>query len=261
MSRLSVLLKKEWLEASRSYKLIWLPVAFMILGVLQPLTSYYLPEILRMTGGLPEGMELMIPKLSGEEVLASALSDQFDQLGMMILVISSMSMIVADKSSGMLAFMLTRSTKLSEYLASKLIANLLLLAVSLAAGLLMAWVYTALLYNTVALSTLLLSYVLYLLWGTLVLTFTLMLGALLTRTAGVAIIGIVVVIFLKVATLAGGFWHTVNPASLSNHAVQLLTTRTLPSETGLTALSAALLATACIWVAHRHLSREELPSM
>ncbi|MFS0724924.1 ABC transporter permease subunit [Paenibacillus sp. 1P07SE] len=261
MSRLTVLLKKEWLEASRSYKLIWLPVAFMILGILQPLSSYYLPDILRMAGGLPEGMELMIPELSGEEVLASALSDQFDQLGMMILVISLMNMVVADKSSGMLTFMLTRSTTLSEYLASKWIANMVLLAMSLAAGLFMAWVYTALLYNTVALSALLLTFVLYLLWGALVLSFTLMLGALLTRTAGVAIIGIVVVVTLKIATLAGGFWHTINPASLSSHAVQLLTTGTLPSAAGLTALSAAVLVLACIGVAHRHLSREELPSM
>ncbi|KRG17044.1 hypothetical protein ACA29_01020 [Lederbergia galactosidilytica] len=78
MNRFTVLLRKEWLDAKRSYKLLWLPVVFMFLGILQPLTSFYLPEILKMAGGLPDGMAITLPELTASEVLASALTDQFD---------------------------------------------------------------------------------------------------------------------------------------------------------------------------------------
>ncbi len=50
----------------------------MFLGILQPLTSFYLPEILKMAGGLPDGMAITLPELTASEVLASALTDQFD---------------------------------------------------------------------------------------------------------------------------------------------------------------------------------------
>lgn len=49
-----VLYRKEMLEMTRSYKLIWIPVVFIILGIMQPLTTYYLPEILKASGDVPQ---------------------------------------------------------------------------------------------------------------------------------------------------------------------------------------------------------------
>lgn len=49
-----VLYRREMLEMARSYKLIWIPVVFILLGIMQPLTTYYLPEILKASGDVPQ---------------------------------------------------------------------------------------------------------------------------------------------------------------------------------------------------------------
>lgn len=50
MNVMMTLLQKEWLEGWRSGKLIWLPIAMMIVGLTQPLTIYYMPEIIAHGG-------------------------------------------------------------------------------------------------------------------------------------------------------------------------------------------------------------------
>ena len=80
MNRFLTLLSKEITELMRNGKLIWLPVVLMIIGISQPLTSYYMPQILDMAGNLPEGASITIPTPSGEEVLSGALS-QYGTIG------------------------------------------------------------------------------------------------------------------------------------------------------------------------------------
>ncbi|PNB37357.1 hypothetical protein C1X64_39960, partial [Pseudomonas sp. GW456-E7] len=74
------LVEKEWLEGWKSGKLIWLPIAMMIVGLTQPLTIYYMPEIIEHGGNLPDGMKISFTMPSGSEVMVSTLS-QFNTLG------------------------------------------------------------------------------------------------------------------------------------------------------------------------------------
>jgi len=48
--------RKEMLDMSRSFKLIWIPIVFAILGITQPIISVFMPEILEMSGGVPPEM-------------------------------------------------------------------------------------------------------------------------------------------------------------------------------------------------------------
>ena len=74
MSKWLVLYKKEWLEIIRSYKLIWVPVVFILLGAMQPVTTYFLPALpLANAGNLPKGTVLEIPTPHASEVLAQTL--------------------------------------------------------------------------------------------------------------------------------------------------------------------------------------------
>lgn len=41
---------KEMLEMWRSFKWLWVPLVFILLGIMQPVTTYYLPQILEMAG-------------------------------------------------------------------------------------------------------------------------------------------------------------------------------------------------------------------
>ena len=43
MNNLVVLMKKEYVQMLRDFKVIWLPIVFIFLGATQPIVTYYLP--------------------------------------------------------------------------------------------------------------------------------------------------------------------------------------------------------------------------
>ena len=55
MSNFSVLFQKEWRENVRNFKILWIPLVFILFGISEPLTNYYLSQILNAVGNMPEG--------------------------------------------------------------------------------------------------------------------------------------------------------------------------------------------------------------
>ena len=92
----------------RDFKIIWLPIVLFFRcntadsNVLFTINS----RSVRWRTGIT--IDPSMATQNGGEVLASTLGSQFDQLGLMILVISMMGTIQTDKANGMLAFILTR---------------------------------------------------------------------------------------------------------------------------------------------------------
>lgn len=261
MLRWSVLLRKEWLEARRSYKLLWIPVVFILLGMIQPLTSYFLPQILQMAGGLPEGMNVTLPEYTAEEVLSSTLTNQFDQLGLIIMVIGMMGIIVSDKNNGMLTFILTRNTTLAEYLMSKWISQAVIVAGAVGAGFVMASLYTSYLYSLVPLTRIVAGLGIYYVWFLFMLTVTLTLGALLSRSSAVAVISIFVLILMRAVAAIKTEFQIFNPAYMTNHAVNIITTGKVSPHFLTTTAVTLFLIIALLFCSTYYLSRKELPSM
>ncbi|GIN92867.1 ABC transporter permease [Siminovitchia terrae] len=261
MNRFTVLMKKEWLDAKRSYKILWLPVVFIFLGILQPLSSFYLPEILKIAGGLPDGMAITLPELTANEVLAGVLTNQFDQMGLIVIVIATMGVIVSDKTNGMLAFILTRDTTLTEYLLSKLFGHAAMIAGSVFIGYLTAVFYTFYLYQAVSLVRIAAGLGVYYIWCLFMLTFVIAIGALLVRTPAIALLSVFVLILLKTVTLLGGGFQILNPAHLTNQAVSIITSGNTLPHLLTTIIVTILLIVFCLIFATLCLSRKELPSM
>jgi len=261
MNRLFVLLKKEWLEARRSYKLLWLPVVFMFLGIIQPLSSYYLPQILQMAGGLPEGMNITLPQFTAEDVLTSTLTNQFDQLGLIVLAVGMMDIVVSDKNNGMLTFILARNTTLGEYLLSKWIGQAAIVAAAVGTGILTAIFYTSYLYHFIPLARVAAGLGVYYIWCLFILTVALMMGALLSRTSAVAVLSIFVLILLKAVTMFGSGFQILNPAHLTNHAVNIMITGNVLPHFFTTVAVTLLLILFILFLSKYYLYRKELPSM
>ena len=80
-------------QMTKEYKVVWLPIVYILLGLTQPIMMYFLPAILQSMGGI-EGI-IIDPTMAkpGEKVLASTLNSQFDQLGIIILAIATMGII------------------------------------------------------------------------------------------------------------------------------------------------------------------------
>ncbi|KOS69219.1 membrane protein [Lysinibacillus contaminans] len=225
MNNFAVLSKKEFDQMIRELKIIWLPVVFMLLGLMQPISMYYLPVILEKLGGV-EGI-LIDPTMArpdGSEVLASTLGSQFDQLGIIILVVAAMSVIQAEKVNGMLAFILTRPVSISSYIGSKIMTHYFLAIFSIAIGYAVSYGYTAYLFTSVPIPQAILAFVLYCIWLLFLITLVTMLSTFFNSPAFIALVGIVVLLLCRMTAGLHPLIGALNPAGVSLRATSVLAT-------------------------------------
>ncbi|MFF2450617.1 ABC transporter permease [Neobacillus sp. NPDC058068] len=241
MSQWLTLLQKEMLEMWRNFKWIWVPITFILLGVKEPLTSYYMPQILDAVGGLPEGAVIQIPTPSAAEVLISGLG-QYITLGVLIIVLTTMGIIAAERKSGVAAMILVKPVSFQSFVTAKWAGSALLMWFSFFIGYLATWYYTGLLFEWIPFEQFLQSYFFYALWLTVILTITVFCSASLVSSglAGFISLAAAIVISLLSSTLSN--WLEWSPAQLTTYANEALLDLGISDQT----LPAAILAVACI---------------
>lgn len=182
--------------------MIWLPLVFVLLGISQPITSYFLPDILQGAGNLPEGTTIEIPLPQGGEVLAQTLQ-QFGVIGALIIALAFMGTVSGERSSGVASMILVKPVSHAAFLLSKLTAMLLIVWTSLLLGYLGAWYYTQLLIGKVDGSSVVQGVLVYGLWLMLIGTLTVVLSVWLKSPAATAFtaLGITLVISLLASLL------------------------------------------------------------
>ncbi|MGN7476373.1 ABC transporter permease [Solibacillus silvestris] len=225
MTPLYVLTKKEYVQMFRDFKVIWLPLVFMFLGATQPVVTYYLSSILTALGG-NQGITIdpSMTQQDGAHVMAATLGSQFDQLGIMIIVISMMGIIQSDKANGMLDFILTRPVKVGSYIGGKLFSNFSIVAVSVTFGYLVSYLYVNFLFNNISLLNMMMALVCYNLWIFFVITYTAMISTIFNGQGVIALISIVCLLMLKIVCGLSPMLDLFNPAGMSQHAVKILIT-------------------------------------
>lgn len=251
MNQFTVLAKKELMQMIREMKVIWLPLVFIFLGVTQPIMNYYLPEILEMIGG---GQGITIdPSMtieSGGEVLASTLGSQYDQLGIMIIVISIMGIIQSDKASGMLAFILTRPVKVGAYIGGKIFSNYLLVAFSITVGYITSYIYTYFLFTEVPFTHVIIALLYYLIWALFIVSFTTMISTIFNSQGVIALISIVFILGCRVIVGLNPVLDNINPASMSNYAMELLVLGTLNTSVIWSVFITLILSTLAFYISN-----------
>ncbi|WP_035178585.1 ABC transporter permease [Alkalihalobacterium bogoriense] len=195
--KLKTLIIKEIRESVSTGKIIWLPVVFLLLGVMEPITTYYMPQILEVAGDIPKEVVEMIPTPTSEEVLLSVLS-QFGLLGTALLVLSSMGSVSNERGNGALTLVMVRPISALQYLGSKWISQCFIAVGSFGLGYTLAYYYTVLLFGDIAFSTFLLSLFVYCLWVIFVISVTLVCSVCLKQNGGVAAVSLAVLAGLSV---------------------------------------------------------------
>ncbi|MFB9326478.1 ABC transporter permease [Paenibacillus aurantiacus] len=197
-----VLCKKEWSELLRSYKLLWVPIVFLLLGGSQPVAMYFMPEIIEQSGGLPPGAIIDIPLPQTYEVLGQTLQ-QFGLIGLLVLTLAGMGSISGERLLGTAVLTLVKPVSRMAYVTSKWAALLTLASIALGAGYGSACYYTSALFGFVSWKEALLAAALFALWACVVLTLTLALSALLGSGAAAAFVSLAVA--MVVVLLTGAF--------------------------------------------------------
>ncbi len=231
MNTFIVLVNKEFTQMARDFKIIWLPLVFILLGITQPVMTYYLPAILDTLGsGQGITIDPSMTNQQGGEILAGTIGAQFDQLGIMIIAISLMGIIQTDKASGMLAFILTRPVAVFSYVGGKIASNYIFIAFSVAAGYLASYLYINFLFTDVAVSDMLIALLFYLIWVIFIVSFTAMISTLINSPGLIALISIAFLIGCRVIVGLNSIIDLVNPASMSKHAMEVLITGSVNSN-------------------------------
>ncbi|MEH7224603.1 ABC transporter permease subunit [Bacillus sp. JJ1566] len=223
MRQWSILFKKEWIEMTRNFKILWIPLVFILLGIMQPVTSYYLPEIIKAAGELPEGSTFDIPVPSPQEVLVGTFG-QYSQIGILVLVLAFMGIVAAEKISGVSDIILVKPVSFANYITSKWLSIVLMTIGSFLLGIIASWYYTGVLIGDIGFEELMKGSLVYGTWLVFLVTVTLLLSSLFKSNLLVALMSILVAIGLSAITSLLSKWMMWSPARLSTHASSLLLT-------------------------------------
>lgn len=262
MKSLIVLMNKEFIQMVRDFKIVWLPLVFILLGITQPVMTYYLPTILEALGsGQGITIDPSMTTQQGGEILAGTLGAQFDQLGIMIIAISLMGIIQTDKANGMLAFILTRPVAVRSYVGGKIASNYIFTAFSVAVGYLASYLYVNFLFTNVGVSDMLTALLFYLVWVLFIVSFTTMISTLINSPGLIALISIAFLIGCRVIVGLNSMIDIVNPASMSKHAMEVLITGSAnPNVLGNLTVSLLCVALAIFvtnyWISNKKFSNE-----
>lgn len=218
-----VIFSKEQKEMLRNYKWIWVPLVFILLGAMQPITSYYLPQILESLGGLPEGAVFEIPMPTGSEVLVATLG-QFSQVGILVLILSNMGIVASERSSGAYLMVLVKPVSFGSYITAKWASITLLSLSALFLGYVFAAYYTHVLIGGIVMKDAILGGLVYGLWLTFIMTLVILFSSFMKSNGAVAFLtlGITILLSITSGVLTKILYWT--PARLTTHSQALILT-------------------------------------
>lgn len=208
---------------TRNFKILWIPLVFILLGIMQPVTSYYLPEIIKAAGELPEGAVFDIPVPTPQEVLVQTFG-QYSQIGILVLVLAFMGIVAAEKNSGVSDIILVKPVSFANYITAKWVSIAIMTLGSFLLGIIASWYYTGVLIGDVGFGELMKGSLVYGTWLVFLITVTLLLSSLFKSNIFVAFMSLLVAIGLSALTSLLSKWMTWSPARLSTHASSLLLT-------------------------------------
>lgn len=215
------LFKKEMLEIWRNKKIIWVPLVFILLAIMDPISNYYLPQIIESVGGMPEGTTIELPELAPAEVVMMSLG-QFSSLGVLVIVLISMATIAGERKSGVSELILVKPVAYRNYITAKWAALLVLIWGSLLLGMLASWYYITILYGDLSFGSLLLVVLFYGFWLTLVVTVTIFYNTLFKTPGLVGFLSILTIMLLSLITNIFGQMLAWSPTNLSSHIFDML---------------------------------------
>lgn len=257
MKQWCVLYSKESLEMWRNYKWIWVPLVFLLLGIMQPLSTYYLPEIIESMGGLPEGAVIDIPLASSGQVISETFS-QFGTIGILIIVLSTMGVVSSERQSGVATLIMVKPVSSLAYISAKWAGAVTLTLVSFFIGTIGAAYYTEVLFENLQWVDLLKSTLIYGLWLTFVTSLTVLFSTILKGMSPAAFVTLLTVIALTLITSLFDWLMGWSPATLPNHAAAIMMTGDMLGSFVLSAVLTGALIIALVIAATMFFRTKEL---
>lgn len=217
MNQFRVFLLKELRENWRNFKFLWIPLVFILLGVSDPILNYYLADIMKVVGGVPEGFEMMLPEYEAEDMIAASMG-QFQSVGLIILIAVFIGSISRERQNGTATLIYVRPISYTSLFLSKWVVACLVGFASIVAGFGGSVYYTTILYGPVEWSQFLWMLFTYFVWVCLLLAITIAMSAAFKTAIAATCSYLLILGGLIVDGLIGGFW-TYSPWKLPTYSL------------------------------------------
>ncbi|MRG87519.1 ABC transporter permease [Salinibacillus xinjiangensis] len=212
----SVIFKKEMVEYVRNVKWIWVPIVFLIFGIMDLITTYYLPKIIESVGGMPEGAQVNIPTPAPEQAFFMSIGE-YGTMGILIIALVSMGLIAGELKSGVYELVLSKPVKYSNYVTAKWAALSTLILTSLFIGLLAGWYYANILYGDVSFGTFIGTFLIYSIYILFFITISVFVNTWFKRPGMVLFVSLLFIILVNIITSIFGHYLTWSPGHLSSY--------------------------------------------
>lgn len=229
-----VLCQKEWREHVRNYRIIWLPLVFLLLGMMDPLTYYFMDDILKSVGNLPDGMQITMPDVGASDMIVST-AGQLQSIGMVIFIAIYCSAISGERKNGTATLLYVRPVSSRAIFLSKWTVAAMMTCVGVFCSVLASSYYAEVLYGGLDWQDVIVFYILYSVWMLVVITFTLAMSALTTTAIAATISLILFVIGSMADALIGTYW-TYSPFKLPSYAVDIVRGAEVPDALWMTCM-------------------------
>jgi len=213
----AILSTKEFREGWRSYKFLWIPLLFLFLGVSDPLTNYFMEDILAAVGNMPEGFQMIMPQLEASDLLLASI-EQFQLIGIIVLIAVFIGTISRERSNGTATLIYVRPVAPASIYLSKWALSTLVAAWGVICGFAGSIYYTSVLYGSISFRTVLTVIATYMLWLLFVMALTVTMSALFKTGVGAALTIIVIPIGGMIDSIIGSYWH-ISPWKLARYGL------------------------------------------
>lgn len=217
MTGLTLMLKKEWMENSRSHKALALLIISIIFGILGPLTALLMPDI--MAGILPKKLQETIPNPTYLDSYIQYFKN-INQLGLILLVFLFSGSLTQEFARGTLINLITKGLSKKAIILAKYLMMSLIWTISYLLGSLTQYAYTLYYFNNHGQHKLIV-YGTSWLFGLLLLSLILLYSVIFRKTAGLLIACLMTI----VAFFISGFFKITkdwNPVLLIQKQSQIL---------------------------------------
>ncbi|KXY84455.1 MULTISPECIES: ABC transporter permease subunit [Bacillus] len=220
MKTFTVLLQKEFRESWRSFKFLWMPLLFIFLGISDPLTNYYMKDILNAVGNLPEGFSVTLPDYEPIDILKAS-TGQFQSIGLIVFVITAAGMINRERQIGTATLIYVRPISFIAFFMSKWTVASMLGMLSAILGYAGSMYYTSILYGSVKTMLFIQMVMSYCAWILFATAISLMFSAIFKTVLATTFTIIALPVAIMIDSLIGKYW-SISPWKLADYSVQLM---------------------------------------
>ncbi|MGR9047167.1 ABC transporter permease [Halobacillus faecis] len=252
-----IIYNKECLESARNYRWIWVPLVFILFCIIDPLTTYYLPQILESTGGLPEGATFDIPTPPPANVFMMSIS-QINTLGVLVITLITMGTIAGERKSGVAELILVKPVSYTAYVTAKWAAHVTIILLSIFIGLLASWYYVQLLFGDISFIHVMSTAAFYALYIIFVISLSLFMNTWTKIPGLVLFLTISMIIVLNLITSVFSHLLEWSPTQITAHLPFLLRSGEVEQDLWMAGLITILLIIFLLFGAIQTLKRREI---